>query len=193
MGSQRRQTKTRDRALAAAAEILRRDGYPQLTMERVASESGVAKTTLYRRWASKAALCMDLYLDLSARELSIPDTGSVDGDLRRIADTVVRLQTKTVAGPALLGLIAEALVNPETRREFLAPFAERRREVTRAVLKRAVDRGEIRRETDIELFIDALGGAVTFRLLQGHAPLSPSFTTALVDLLLAGCRPEESR
>jgi AcrR family transcriptional regulator len=193
MGSQRRQTKTRDRALAAAAEILRRDGYPQLTMERVASESGVAKTTLYRRWASKAALCMDLYLDLSARELSIPDTGSVDGDLRRIADTVVRLQTKTVAGPALLGLIAEALVNPETRREFLAPFAERRREVTRAVLKRAVDRGEIRRDTDIELFIDALGGAVTFRLLQGHAPLSPSFTTALVDLLLAGCRPEESR
>ncbi len=193
MGPQRRQTKTRDRALAAAAEILRRDGYPQLTMERVASESGVAKTTLYRRWASKAALCMDLYLDLSARELSIPDTGSVDADLRRIADTVVRLQTKTVAGPALLGLIAEALVNPETRREFLAPFAERRREVTRAVLKRAVDRGEIRRETDIELFIDALGGAVTFRLLQGHAPLSPSFTTALVDLLLAGCRPEESR
>ena len=193
MGPQRRQTKTRDRALAAAAEILRRDGYPQLTMERVASESGVAKTTLYRRWASKAALCMDLYLDLSARELSIPDTGSVDADLRRIADTVVRLQTKTVAGPALLGLIAEALVNPETRREFLAPFAERRREVTRAVLKRAVDRGEIRRDTDIELFIDALGGAVTFRLLQGHAPLSPSFTTALVDLLLAGCRPEESR
>ena len=60
---------TRDRLLAAAGEILRRDGYSRLTMERVAAESGVAKTTLYRRWPTKAALCMELYLDISGREL----------------------------------------------------------------------------------------------------------------------------
>lgn len=189
----RRQTQTRHRVLSAAGRILRRQGYSRLTMERVASESGVAKTTLYRHWPTKAALCMDLYLDISGRELNMPDTGDVASDLRHIANTVVHLQTRTVAGPAFLGLIAEAQVNPDTRAAFLAEFAERRREVTRAVLQRAIQRREIRAGTDIDLVIDALGGAVTFRLLQGHAPLTTKFTNALIRLLLAGCSTKESR
>lgn len=188
-----RRTKTRNRVLSAAEQILRHDGYARLTMERVAAESGVAKTTLYRRWPSKAALCMDLYLDVAARELHDPDTGSVSGDLKHIANTVVRLQTRTVVGPAFIGLIAEAQVNPETRPAFLAEFADRRREVTRLALRRAIARGELRPDTDIDLVIDALGGAVTFRLLQGHAPLTTKFTEALVTLLLSGCRPSRVR
>jgi AcrR family transcriptional regulator len=156
-------------------------------MERVAAESGVAKTTLYRRWPTKAALCMELYLDVAGRELRIPDTGNLAADLQYIADTVVRLQTRTVAGPAFLGLIAEAQANPGTRRAFLAEFAERRREVTREVLRRAVTRGELAAGTDIDIVIDALGGAVTFRLMQGHAPLTKKFTASLVTLILHGC------
>jgi AcrR family transcriptional regulator len=186
-GPRQRTTKTRDRALAAAAQILRRDGYARLTMERVAADSGVAKTTLYRRWPTKAALCMDLYLDVAGRELHDPDTGNVASDLRHIANTVVRLQTRTVAGPALIGLISEAQVNPATRAAFLE-FADRRRAVTRKVLGRAIARGEVRAGTNIDLVIDALGGAVTFRLLQGHAPLTTKFTDALVTLILSGCR-----
>src|SRR5213595_2592440 len=108
----RRQNKTRERVLAAAGQILLREGYSGLTMEGVAAESGVAKTTLYRRWPTKAALCMDLYIDISRRELNMPDTGGVASDLKYIANRVVHLQTRTVAGPAFLGLIAEAQVNP---------------------------------------------------------------------------------
>src|SRR5262245_18375079 len=111
----RRRTRTRELVLSAAGRILLRDGYARLTMERVAAESGVAKTTLYRRWPTKAALCMDLYLDVAERELHDPNTGDVARDLQLIANTVVRLQTKTVAGPAFIGLIAEAQVNPATR------------------------------------------------------------------------------
>src|SRR5688572_4735619 len=130
----RRRTKTRDRVLAAAGVILQRDGYARLTMERVAAESGVAKTTLYRQWPTKAAVCMDLYLLVAGRELRDPDTGDVASDLKHIANTVVHLQTKTVAGQALIGLIAEAQLNPATRAPFLAEFADRRRVVTRLVL-----------------------------------------------------------
>ena len=184
----RRHTRTRARALSAAAQILRHQGYARLTMERVAARSGVAKTTLYRRWPTKAALCMDLYLEVAGRELHDPDTGDVAGDLKHIANTVVRVQTQTVAGPAMLGLIAEAQVKPGTRPAFLAEFAERRREVTRQVLRRAIQRGELRAGTDIDLVIDALGGGVTFRLLQGHAPLSAKFAASLVELVLSGCR-----
>ena len=184
----RRSTKTRNRVLTAAGRILIRDGYARLTMERVAAEGGVAKTTLYRRWPTKAALCMELYLDVAGRELHDPGTGNVASDLRHIANTVVRLQTRTVAGPAFIGLIAEAQMNPGSRAAFLAEFADRRREMTRLVLRRAIERGELRPDTDLDLVIDALGGAVTFRLLQGHAPLTTTFTDALVTLLLSGCK-----
>jgi AcrR family transcriptional regulator len=190
----RPRAKTRDRLLAAAGRILSRDGYARLTMERVAAESGVAKTTLYRRWPTKAALCMELYLDVAGRELHDPGTGHVASDLKHIANTVVRLQTRTVAGPAFIGLIAEAQVNPGSRAAFLAEFADRRREGTRLVLRRAIERGQLRPDTDVDLVIDALGGAVTFRLLQGHAPLTARFVDALVTLLLSGCgQPHTAR
>jgi AcrR family transcriptional regulator len=183
-----RGTSTKERALSAAAEILSREGYSGLTMERVAAESGVAKTTLYRRWATKAALCMDLYIDVAGRELQDPDTGGVEADLRHVTNAVVHLQTRTVAGAAFVGLIAEMQANPQTRPAFVAEFAERRRALTRQVLERAVERGELRPETDIDLVIDAIGGAVTFRLLQGHAPLTKAFVDALIALVLTGCR-----
>ena len=186
--SRRRATGIRERIIRAAARILSREGYARLTMERVAAESRVAKTTLYRHWPTKAALCMELYLEVAGNELSDPDTGDVGSDLKHVANAVVRLQTKTVAGPALIGLIAEAQVNPDSRPAFLAEFAERRREVTRLILNRAIERGELRADTDIDLVIDALGGAVTFRLVQGHAPLTREFADALVTLVLNGCK-----
>ena len=136
---------------------------------------------------------MELYLDVAGRELHDPDTGNVAADLTDIANTVVRLQTRTVAGPAFIGLIAEAQLNPATRAAFLAEFADRRREVTRLILRRAIERGELRPDTDVDLVIDALGGAVTFRLLQRHAPLTTTFTRALVRLLLSGCRAPRQR
>lgn len=178
---------TRERAMAAAKRILLEDGYARLTMERVAQQGRIAKTTIYRRWPTKAALCMDLYLD-AARELHDPETGDVASDLKSIAQAVVRLQTRTVAGPALVGLIAEAQINPETKGPLLAQFAERRRSVTRVVLNRAIERGQLQPNTDIDLVVDALGGAVTFRLLQGHAPLNKKFTDKLIDLVLCGCK-----
>lgn len=177
---------TRQRLLSSAAGILRRDGYMGLTMERVAAESGVAKTTLYRHWPTKAALCMDLYLEQAGRELHDPDTGDIAADLRYMVNAVVRLQTRTVAGPAFIGLIAEAQIDPAGGEALLRQFAERRRHITRTMLRRAIARGEIRRDVDVDLVIDLLGGATTFRLLQGHAPLNPRFADALVALVLRG-------
>ena len=180
---------SRARLLAAAADVLGREGYTALTMERVAAASGVAKTTLYRHWPTKAALCMDLYLDEAGHELADPDTGDVRRDLEAIVNDVVRLQTRTVAGAAFLGLVAEAQIHPSSRDAFLAEFAERRRGLTRKVLRRAVARRQLRRGVDLDLVIDAIGGATTFRLLQGHAPLDARFAKALVALVLDGARP----
>ena len=61
------------------------------------------------------------------------------------------------------------------------------------MLRRAIERGQLRAGTDIDLVIDVIGGATTFRLLQGHAPLSRKFTSDLVDLVLSGCRARGKR
>lgn len=82
-----------------ARRTLLEKGYARLTVERVAQESRIAKSTIYRRWPTKAALCMDLYLD-AARELRDPERGDVAADLKSLAKVVVRFQTRTVAGPA---------------------------------------------------------------------------------------------
>lgn len=136
---------------------------------------------------------MELYLEVAGRELQDPDTGDVESDLRHIVNAVVRLQTRTVAGPAFIGLIAEAQSNPEATSASLVKFAEHRRQITQQVLERAIRRGELHPGTDIDLVIDALGGATTFRLLQRHAPLSRKFADALVTLVLSGCRTPQSR
>src|SRR5204863_160342 len=88
---------SRQRVLSAAAGILRRNGYTGLTMERAAAESGVAKTTLYRHWPTKAALCMDLYLDEAGREVADPDTGHVAAALNAIVAAVVPLHVGKIA------------------------------------------------------------------------------------------------
>lgn len=176
--------------MVAARRILLEEGYAHLTMERVAQESRIAKTTIYRRWPTKAALCMDLYLD-AARELHDPEAGDVALDLKNLAEAVVRLQTRTVAGPALVGLIAEAQINPETKGPFLAEFAGQRRRLTRRILRRAIESGELQPDTNIDLVIDAVGGAITFRLLQGHAPINKKFTHELIDLVLCGCKKQK--
>jgi AcrR family transcriptional regulator len=177
---------SRGRVLAAAAALLASEGYAGLAMERVAAESGVAKTTLYRHWPTKAALCMDLYLEQAGRELKDTDTGDVAGDLKAMVNAVIRLQTRTVAGHAFIGLIAEAHLNPASRDAFLAEFAERRRAITRRILERAVTRRQLRADVDLDLLIDVIGGATTFRLLQGHAPLNRNFANSLVALVLEG-------
>ena len=98
---------------------------------------------------------------------AIPTPAMSARDLKVIAETVMNLQKRTVAGPAFIGLIAEAQVSPETRSAFLAEFAERRRQLTRAVLRRAIARGELRADTDIDLVIDVIGGATMFRSAAG--------------------------
>jgi AcrR family transcriptional regulator len=188
-----RAARSRAKVLATARAILERDGFIALTMERVAAESGAAKTTLYRHWPTKAALCIDVYMELAQRVLQDRDTGDVAQDLKGLVRDVIRLQTRTVAGAALLGLIGEAQFSEQARDKFLAEFADRRRTLSRQILQRALGRRQIRPGTDVELVIDALGGATTFRLLQGHGALNRRFADGLVDLLLDGIRPGKSR
>jgi hypothetical protein len=120
-------------------------------------------------------------------------TGEVTGGYGQIADAVVHLQTRMVTGPPFLGLLAQAQLTRKRAAHSWQSSAQRGRDVPRDVLQRAIQRLELRRHTDIDSFIDGLGGAVTFRLLQGDALVTIRFTTPLFLLLPGESRTKEPR
>ena len=61
------------------------------------------------------------------------------------------------------------------------------------MLRRAAARGELRADLDVELAIDALYGAIYYRLLVSHAPLSAEYAHAVLDLVLTGLAAPSNR
>lgn len=172
--------------MAAAAELLTEKGYASVTIEGIAARASVAKTTIYRWWPTKAAIFMELYNEIAAKTLIALDTGSVEEDLRNLLQGLFKLFTTTSAGPAMVGMISEAQSNPEVAKAFQKQFMFHRRQVTHALLKRGVERGELQADLDIELAIDVISGPIWYRLLQGHAPLDDHFADGVVRQVLFG-------
>jgi AcrR family transcriptional regulator len=185
--------RTRRRVLDAAAALLARKGYTALTVEAIAAEAGVAKTTLYRWWPSKAAVLVDLYTELAGALLVDLDTGSAERDLVNLFRGIVRLFRDTPAGLAMAGMIAEAQLDPAAAALFREGFMPTRRAVTDAILRRGVERGELRPDLDVEAADDFVSGAFWYRLLLGHAPLDEAFAERVVRYTVAGMRAAEPK
>ncbi len=93
--------------LRAATEILEVKGVGGLSIEEVASQASVGKTTIYRRWSSRGTLALDAFLAVFDGQQSLPDTGTFSGDLRIAFGRWVKAVSGTSAGVMLVGLIAE--------------------------------------------------------------------------------------
>jgi AcrR family transcriptional regulator len=145
-------------------ELLLEDGYRALTMEAVRARSGVGKATLYRRFGSKEALVAHVVRHLH-QDVSAPDTGSLLGDYEAIAAMVVSATRSTNAAVFLPRLLAEAAGEPELHRIFYDNLVGPRRAALLAVLRRAVARGELREDVDLELVVDLLTGPHIYRAL----------------------------
>ena len=106
----------------ATRRLLDEAGYHGLTVEGVAAEAGVAKTTIYRRYANKALLVLDA-MDQSARDapVALPDTGTFRGDLLAVALLVreeIAPSSPSSVGAALLGEASHDVVVAERLRDF---------------------------------------------------------------------------
>jgi AcrR family transcriptional regulator len=187
-GSRRsgRSQRTHHAVMTAAAQLLAENGYASVTIEGIAAKASVAKTTIYRWWSTKAAIFMELYNELAAEMLTGLDTGSVEKDLRNLLVGLFKLFTTTSAGPAMVGMIAEAQFSPEFAKVFQEQFMAHRRNVTRKILECGVERGELLADLDVDLAIDIISGPIWYRLLQGHAPLDEHFADSLIHQVLLG-------
>lgn len=178
--------RSRQAILAAAADITREKGFPALTMEGIAERAGVAKTTVYRSWPGKAAVVMDAVFAESAGRLSFPDTGSAVEDLRRQISAVIRVFNDRRIGPLYVGLLAESQHDTALARALDERLIAPRRAGAAEVLRRGVERGELRPDTNIDVAIDALYGAVYYRLLVSHQPMRTGYAETVVHEVLGG-------
>jgi AcrR family transcriptional regulator len=175
--------------IRATLELLLETGYRALTMEGVRARAGVGKATIYRRWSSKEALVRDAIVFVH-HDLEAPDTGSLRGDYEGIASRVRSAAQRAGAATLMPRLLGETANDPELHAIFYATLVEPRRAQMRAILRRAIARGEIRDDLDIELIIDLFAGPVVYRLAitGGDFAQLPAVDEQL-DALLNGLAP----
>lgn len=180
-----RSEETRQRILAAAVDELQDRGYAALTVEGIAARAGAGKQTIYRWWSSKADVVLDAILEQAAARIPQPDTGSLDTDLVAFLEATFRQRGQR---PVLLGLMAQALLDPVFHDQFRDRFLFARRAALRVILQRASDRAEIASEVDVELLLDVVFGVLWYRLMLDHAPLSEAAGRELAALVVRAAR-----
>jgi len=176
----RRSDRARVAVLHAADDLLVERGYAGVTIEGIAARAGVAKQTIYRWWPSKFEILMDTFLEDAAGALEIPDTGTVDGDLRRHLRQLAGFLTTEPAGQVMRALIGQAQHDADVARTFQQRFLDERRALDRTILERGVARGELPPDTDLDLVIDMIYGPVYHRVLLTGLPVDGRFIDGLV-------------
>jgi AcrR family transcriptional regulator len=164
---------------AAALDLLVEQGYAGLSIEGVAARAGVGKATIYRRWDSKLDLVLDAVIHRCQEHVVTPDTGSLRSDLLEMYRSMLTKYRRD--GDVMRAFVAEQSRHPELGRAFRAMFLHERRAVVYGSLERAVERGELSPDSDIELLVD-VGAAITWhRFAVTGAPLADDLPERIVD------------
>jgi AcrR family transcriptional regulator len=174
----------REAILAAAVNLVGRDGYGRVTMEAIARDAGVSKQTVYRWWPTKAAIVLEALNEAAAAIAPVADTGSLSTDLRAFL-------RRTVAGAGgpnarlLAALMAAAQLDDAFAESFRTGFLARRRQALRALLEHGRARDELASTADLDFLVELAFAALWYRILVHHQPLNRRFADQLTDTILA--------
>ncbi len=158
-------------------------GFPELSIEGIASDANVAKTTVYRWWPTKAALVADAFSTSADEELQFPNTGSVFRDMSLQMRRLIRIFLSK-RGKVVAALLAGGQSDPELIEAFRDRFLWPRRKQAYQTLQRGIDRGELAPGSDLDLILDSLYGPIYMRFLIRHAKLHESFADEICALVL---------
>jgi AcrR family transcriptional regulator len=135
--------------LIAAVDLLAEVGFARLTMDQVAARAGVGKASLYLRWPNKIALVAQAIQHRSAVEPQVPDTGSLREDM--LAFLRALLLGKSAAQQAVAAVTGEVASHPELRKAWRRSLTGTLSARVRAIVERAIERGELPPASDVEL------------------------------------------
>jgi AcrR family transcriptional regulator len=168
---------------AAILRLLADVGYGALTMDAVASEAGVGKATIYRRWRTKQDLVVDTISDLNRAEAAPPDTGSVEGDLREMMHQMVAL----IAGPtgaATLSLLSTMPHQPALAEAFRnGPLAVWRDSYDQ-IWARAEQRGEVRPGLSRSIVAETTSALLVQRWLLTGEPVDDAYADEVLETVV---------
>src|ERR1700722_2999065 len=179
--------------LRSTLKLLTQDGsFGQLSIEAIAADANVGKTTVYRWWPTKAALVADAFSASAEEELQFPNTGSVLGDMSLQMRRLIRI-FRSERGKVVAALLAGGQSDPELIEAFRDRFLWPRRQQAYQTLQRGIDRGELPGGSDLNLVLDSLYGPIYMRFLIRHAKLEESFADEICGLVLGGLKERALR
>ena len=172
--------------LDAVYELLQKRSIRDLTMEAVAKRAGVGKPTLYK-WPTKAALVLAMFRERIAVALPSPSAGTAEEAIRDKARALIGPLNGQL-GKVLSELIAEGQSEPAILRELFDRHIRGHQEADAADIERGKTSGELASDADPQLIIDAVFGAIFYRLLFRTSPLTEEFSDKLVRQVFRGAR-----
>ena len=158
-----------------------------LTVEKISARTGIAKTTIYRRWPNVSAMIIDAVLSKVTEDAPIVEKSNLRETFSDAMKLLVLLY-RGPHGPTLRTLIGRAQDDESLRRAIETRWVEPRRKVAREILRRGIRCGELRPNLDPDVILDALYGAIYHRFLlpYDNAVLSVEFVDALVAIVFGG-------
>lgn len=170
-----REAATDHAILQAALELFIDRGVEGASMERIAKRAGVGKPTIYRRWSSKEDVIAAAIETLVAEEV-----GSVSSDAIETQSPYALVEAAIDGAAAVVtthryrALVARVFGSAVSHPELMARYWERyilpRRQLAARLLERAREQGTVAADTDLDIAIDMMVGAITYRVLQPDPP-----------------------
>ncbi|RMB80883.1 TetR/AcrR family transcriptional regulator [Streptomyces shenzhenensis] len=184
--------------LAATRQALVELGWSKLTLSDVATRAGVAKTTLYRRWAGKNELVVDAVAELFD-ELELTDHGSLAADIEGVVLQFAAILARPEARSGLMAVLAESTRDDALRERIRESIVDRQKRLVLQGRARAQRRGELPAQADpaeaartVDLIFDVVAGAVVHRTLVSAEPVDPDWVRGFTQVLLHGLSAAEA-
>lgn len=160
--------------MRAAQALFNSGGYAATTIDAVAAKSGVAKTTIYRRWPNRASLLVDMLFELAATVAPMPE-GREPMRALRAEMLAAGVAMHGALGRLITTLVSEGQDDPDVRAAIVNGLFLPRTQASSGAIRRAQEAGDVRPDVPPEVAIDMLFGPLFYRLLVGHAPLTDAF------------------
>jgi AcrR family transcriptional regulator len=159
------------KVLEAATELFAERGIDATSVDAIAAASGVSKATVYKHWADKDALCLDVLMHVHELDEGPPelDSGDLREDLKAFLKYEPSRKKAAIQKRLMPHLIAYSARNEEFGRAWKSRVMERARDFLRKLLRRGVDRGMLPAVLDEELGVALLLGPMMYRHIFGSA------------------------
>jgi AcrR family transcriptional regulator len=161
--------------LAAALEVFVECGIEGLSIEQVAKRAGVGKPTIYRRWSTKEHLVADAIEAHVTSDMKWPTREEVAAiPPQALVKRNIAAAARAASDPSFRALVAQvygsAVSHPLLMQTYWEHYIQPRRDLAVAMLERAQMDGSVAEDADLDVLVDMLAGAVTYRVLQPNPP-----------------------